>query len=315
MFYAWQSNDSYLQYVFYPPSAMKQVDLRTGEEKSLRGWEQLGKTPRRYTLSPDCKKALWQDSDGIRSLSLGASSPIYTNPRRMDWWATSSQPVWTPDSKRWIQLFAGSQGLVAVVHAEGKTAPDQEIKIGNPTGTSSDYELLHTHLIGVTQTGSVLATPEAGSGHQSTHTTRHIPFFEFSLDPARPKVREYTIELPRAGARFESEFTLAIDEEIELSPQGDRLAWLVHRQVNSPAPAWLSRWLPRASVVPRFYTELRVTDPDGTNVRTIGSTEWKPLNRDSAAERPCRMHWLPDGRHISFLYDGSLWVAPTQEPE
>jgi len=315
MFYAWQSNDSYVQYVFYPPSGMKQVDLRTGEEKSLSGWEQLGKTPRRYTLSPDCKKAFWEDSDGLRSSSFGASSPTYTTPRRKDFWATASQPVWMPDSKRWIQLFAGSQGLVAVVHAEGKTSPEQEIKIGNPKGTSSGYGLLRIHLIGVTPTGSVLATSEAGSNHQSPHLTRHIPFFEFSLDPARPKFREYTIELPRAGARFESEFTLAMDEEIELSPQGDHLAWLVHRQVNSPSPGWLSRWLPRASVAPRFYTELRVTDPDGTNVRTIGSIEWKPQSRNNAAERPYRMHWLPDGRHISFIYDGSLWAVPTRERE
>jgi len=311
MYYAWQSNDSYLQYVLYPPSGMKQVDLRTGEEKSLSSLERLGKEARIYTISPDCKKALWEDGTSVQSLSLDASSPISMAPLPKEFWTTASQPLWMPDSKRWIQLCAGSQGLVAVVHAEGKTSPHQEINIGYPKGTSGGYDLLRTHLIGVTQTGSVLATHAEASRYPSPQISRHIRLFEFSLDPIKPNVREYTIELPRSGERFESDFALASDEEIELSPQGDRLAWLVNRRVDFPAPDWLSRWLPRTSVTPRFYTELRVTNLDGTHVKTIGSIERKPNNGNRPEARPFRIHWLPAGRHISFIYDGALWAVPT----
>ena len=188
---------------------------------------------------------------------------------------------------------------------------EREIKIGSPKGTSSGYDLMRTHLLGCTRSGHVLATLEGADGYRNLQASRHICFFEFGLDSMRPNVREYTIELPKGENGYENNVALASGEEVELSPRGDQVACLLHRQIELPVQRWFSRLLPSMHAASHLYTELRITNLDGTGERTIGTIEFKPGRGTGSDERPFGMHWLPDGRHISFIFNGSLRVVPT----
>jgi hypothetical protein len=324
--YAWQSNDSFLQFEAYPLCGMKEVNLRTGTKNSLDRLERrLGNVAayRRFVVAPDGTRALWEDKvedrPGVCSTLLDPSAPVDSDRMSDRFWAVASNPLWLPDNRRWIQLFAGHHGLSAVVHEQGKVAPDREIKIGVPNGTSSGYDPMQAHLLGCTQPGYVLATPASVDHYENPAPTRHIDFFAFGRDTIRPKVHEYTIDLPTAEMGYDHNVALARDEEIELSPYGDRIAWLVHRRIEFPAPRWFSRWLPGKMTTPRLFTELRITNLDGTGSRTVGMIEFHEISRTglwqskspSSEERPFGMHWMPDGRHISFIFHGSLRVVPT----
>ena len=216
-----------------------------------------------------------------------------------------------PDNKSWLQLFAGKHELSAVITQEGSIKAGKEIKIGNPKGTYSGYDLMPTHLLGVTQTRCVLATPDQADGYSNPNVARHINFFEFSVDDINPKVRQYTIDLPKAENGYEGNVALAPGEEVELSPRRNRLAWLLHRQVASPTTGWFSRWLPSFYTTPRYYTELRITDLVGNSGKILGWIEFKKNDKMGYSQRPFQMHWLPDGQHLSFIFNGSLHVVPT----
>ncbi|MCW3096881.1 MAG: hypothetical protein JWL77_2499 [Chthonomonadaceae bacterium] len=315
--YVWQSNDRFLEIETYPRPGIMQVDVRTGAERSLMNLQKRVGRSALYSIaiSPDGKKALWEEAGhgrSFRSTPLDSSSPLSRTLLSDKFWATASNPAWMPDSKRWLQLLATDKGIAAVVCEDGKAEPVQEINIGHPKGTSSGYDLMRTHLLGCTQTGRVLATPEGADGYRNAQDSRHIDFFEFSLDSTHPNVREYTIALPKGEDGYDNNVALARDEEVELSPHGDQLAWLLHRQIEFSAQRWLSRWLPGMATTPRLFTELRITNLDGGDGRTIGMIEFKKNSRIGSDERPFGMHWLPDGRHISFVFNGSVRVVPTQ---
>ncbi|MCW3054931.1 MAG: hypothetical protein JWN14_4101 [Chthonomonadales bacterium] len=317
MDYAWPSNDSFLKFEFYPHPGMTQKDLRTGAEVSLTSLQRRTGESVIYpiAISPDGKKALWEDrrdtGPRFHSTSLEGSPPLSHTLLSNRFWTSASNPVWMPDNKRWIQLFAAERGISAVVCEDGKAKAVQEINIGKPKGTSSGYDLMRTHLLGVTHTGRVLGTPEGADGYPNAQHSRHIDFFEFSLDSTHPNVREYTIALPKGEKGYENNVALTGDEKVELSPQGDQLAWLVHRRIEFPVQRWVSRWLPGKITTSRLFTELRITNLDGTSGRTIGTIEPQKSSRSIFDERPFGMHWLPDGQHISFIFNGSLWVVPT----
>ena len=316
-YYAWQTNYSFLKFENYPRPSIERIDIRAGTETSLPGLQrQFGKSRMypRFVISPDGKKALWEEADhglGFRSTSLESSAPISDTLLSDKFWASASNPIWMPDRKRWIQLFASGKGISAVVFEDGTTKAVQEIDIGKPKDTSSGNDLMRTHLLGVTQNGQVQATLEGADGYRNEQNSRHIEFFAFSLDSTHPNVREYTITLPKGEDGYENNGALAHTEEVQLSPRGDQLAWLVHRQIEFPVQRWFSQWLPGKVVTSRLFTELRITDLNGRSGRTVGTIAFKKSNQPGSDERPFGMHWLQDGQHISFIFNGSLRVVPT----
>jgi hypothetical protein len=101
-------------------------------------------------------------------------------------------------------------------------------------------------------------------------------------------------------------------EDVELSPPGDRLAWLIHIMAEpSLVQRMLSRWMPWLEA--RSHIELRTTKLDGSDVNRIGYIELhylQPYEDDYAG--PGGLRWLPDGRRLSFVYQGGLWTVPVR---
>ncbi len=131
---------------------------------------------------------------------------------------------------------------------------------------------------------------------------------------------------------------------VTLSPRGDHLAWLLERETESPLVPLVRRFLPKHPWASRPRTRtasLWVSRTDGSDLRRIGAIELEPLPlpsspsvRGAAGVRyhlyhthhtlllyhlrtlsrrddvPGGLRWTPDGKRLSFVYDGTLWAVP-----
>lgn len=93
-----------------------------------------------------------------------------------------------------------------------------------------------------------------------------------------------------------------------LSPNGDRVAWLMCSQEQPLDLAYYVRCLVTLhriphSAFPRYRSSLWVSRSDGSNAHKIGT--------DFASKsRPVCLNWTPDGTRLSFNYDNALWIVP-----
>lgn len=140
-------------------------------------------------------------------------------------------------------------------------------------------------------------------------TDRNISFFEFDTEGKQANVREYTISLPKGKSEFSEDRDLSVSEDVVLSPHGDRLAWLIH-VVEKPSSiiTFLAKWFSSMHPVSRYVLKLYTSRLDGSDVQEIGYMEIK--GKPSATNLPRLLRWLPDGKRLSFVYQGALWTVP-----
>jgi len=94
----------------------------------------------------------------------------------------------------------------------------------------------------------------------------------------------------------------------EPSGQNSTILYDLRFETIPPLMGWLHRILPRIPATPRITEGLWVSRVDGTGMREIGHV--------SGANDRCLedIEWLPDGKHISFVYRGMLYTVPTERP-
>jgi hypothetical protein len=118
------------------------------------------------------------------------------------------------------------------------------------------------------------------------------------IDPERPE-RHYNRVIPTKS-----------DEDVGyVALFGDRLAWVVFRCAKSSRFAtWLHRWLPMVDTDGALEIELRVSDLEGKHMRSLGSFT-PPITIPSGELDffPQTVQWMPDGKHLSYLYQGGLY--------
>ena len=95
-----------------------------------------------------------------------------------------------------------------------------------------------------------------------------------------------------------------------VSPQQESILYNLRISQTNPLLSWLHRILPNFSTKPTDRFGLWVSGADGHGMHEIGSVP----SPDSAAFPLGDIHWLPDGKQISFFYHDTLYVVPA-EPE
>jgi len=99
-------------------------------------------------------------------------------------------------------------------------------------------------------------------------------------------------------------------QEVAISPDGRRVAWLLSEDINAQGKKARSS-----------HSALWISRIDGSQLNEIGFVETKldrvKLNGLSAAEMehaaeavPMEVRWSPDDKHLSFLCKGALWTVP-----
>jgi hypothetical protein len=90
--------------------------------------------------------------------------------------------------------------------------------------------------------------------------------------------------------------------EVEISPDGSRLAWVL-TAVHHP-PLFLDSIWP-----PTRYASVWVSDLGGSNRRELATGDGDPGN-ENGVNGPQYVRWTRDGKDVTFLYDQALWAVP-----
>jgi hypothetical protein len=133
----------------------------------------------------------------------------------------------------------------------------------------------------------------------STPTTA-LSITDVDLSATAPTPRTHSLQLP---SPIMSAFSF------QCAPGGDRLAWQSSvEQVASGSAIW--RWFlrfnTRSPARPRH--ELWVSGMHGEGMHAIVTM---PNSTSTLAPSwQLKLQWLPDGKTLSFIHDGSLWTVP-----
>src|SRR5207248_1115695 len=126
--------------------------------------------------------------------------------------------------------------------------------------------------------------------------------------PAAP--HHWSVPAPHTSSRWIRRSVL--DQEIldlEVSPDGERLAWVMWRRNRDPLQSFVQRFLPRSFVSSPSRWEVWVSSVDGSHLRQIGH-EYLPAPESIETIPILTIQWLPDGKHLSFIYKDVLYMLP-----
>jgi hypothetical protein len=266
-------------------------DTATRRETPLSALEDLMDVPNTYVdsweLSPDGMWILWTNKllQPLHAARLdGSQHHVWHLPSKPhESWIWNG---WIDDSRHWV----ASRGPGELAYVGDVAKPDHAIPI-----SSVDAERLLCEAIDLDTRGN----PQvhlAGSDVAPKRLRQSRPFHTVLLHPPPGA------EIADAGYQIVSDSS------------GHRLAWLLDATRASRLLAWLHHWVGAIPARPYRRTELWVSRPDGTGLREIGYVPLPPsasTDYDAGvAYAPRLPAWLPDGKHVSFLYENTLWTIP-----
>jgi len=158
--------------------------------------------------------------------------------------------------------------------------------------------------------------PQSGDGYVEVDTYRTQDRMKLILC-ASVESRGIPIPLRTRKVRLPTGAELC---ESQMSSQ----QWIgYHVSVSRTPPllSWLHRVIPKFTAKPTVTEELWVSGTDEGEMHKIGAVPIK-MDASGKADDPANgseflitdMRWLPDGKQISFIYQGTLYVVPA-EPE
>ncbi|HZT40651.1 MAG TPA: hypothetical protein VFA07_00610 [Chthonomonadaceae bacterium] len=257
------------------------------------------------SISPDGAWMLYRNWAG------GANNPFRTltlslnGSRRIVWPAWSEtrfdmirQPFWLPDSRHWAEIVYDHTShtfLAAVYGLDGK----------HYTGVIARGRWLWSGEVhGITQSGSVLIR----KFNTPALPKRLVQIMEWDLQGILAHRANGSAHARTISIRMPANTEEVSGPDPRISPQGDRLAWVLTLENAHPEPAWLQRLWALFGQRQRKTFGLWVSHLDGSQLREIGHINYQPDD-----EVPQDIRWTPDGKRLSFLYKGALYTVPVDE--
>lgn len=305
--YEWKNNEAAVlaEIVVFngrriPPRIyLAELERRTRQTRQI-DTDRLLHMSNKMSISPDGRRFVYDDESGagyrtsVVEFAHGWSKSVGKSIR----YQCVSNIVWIHDSSHWIYLARGwdlpSQHGLRLVHGSvGAASPSVGTSLGFLPGTES-WDMVGVRLLGKLDEDHAIAWPTLGQ--DSPDMNGSLTLLTVSLDP-RPATREYAIRLQNNG----------VARDVALSRSGKRLAWISHENKHvSKFSAIIGKWIPsyRPNSV-RFA--LHTSRIDGTGQRIVG---WFP--ETAALKEPVQtlLKWLPDDKHVSFVFRDKLWVVP-----
>lgn len=244
-----------------------------------------------YAVSPNGQSLIFAPVSTSQGLTYIFASLDGTKGPRWRSEESWQRPLWLHDNRRWLESrYESSQGRLAcevVVHDMQRPALSTVISIpGAPNRDVID-------IVGITRQQRMLGFEVMfGKPTQSAQLTD----YDIAV-PATPSHKR-EILLPR----------FSIPEDLVLSINGDRLAWLLEYDDAPPISRWLHALVPQFPSPPRPTLALYVSGLNGTGMTEIGH---KTVTPDLPMELEIRnLQWLPGDKKLSFTYDGALYTVP-----
>jgi hypothetical protein len=211
---------------------------------------------------------------------------------------------WLSDSRHWLERYGGGGEIHALILHDVEN-PKQATELP----VNKDKEIADIQIISTLDKACVVDWPDDDvddfgqplKKDAQLNVTKQVTLSFVSLQSKARSRPRHTLTIP---ARVS-------DYDFHLSPQANKVAWLVNGQAASPLHVWLHRFLPGIKPIQQQTTALWVSSIDGTNRHEVGQiveTGNVPSEESSDKTLLEELKWLPDGKHLSFEYKHILYV-------
>ena len=251
--------------------------------------------------SPDGQQVIW---------GMSANNPLFVatvdGTRREQWDGDGgmTQPFWCADGKQWIQFhFGGTPAALHFTKVERHSldAPHKSEAFPSPPPGLNGLDVLAApsadRIIARTPDHVDFQTPKPSKGTEQADgsvafTFQETPTFRkaqtisvWSLRQAEP-LHRYAISLP------------GWVQEVAVSPDGERAAWLLTKVLGEGARASVSLW---------------VSGIDGSGLHRIGNVRVRVQHGGiPLADFASQLHWVPGDKQVSFEYGDVLWTVAAE---
>jgi len=258
------------------------LNVKTGLETMTK--LRLPADSRARCLSPDKQWLLW-DSESRPAVAAavdGSREVTWHHPRLYN-------PLWTPDSRRWIDMTWKNAGPSAAIGSLN-TAQVQFLPLPGTRNVPWNQRNV-PHLWGFTKTGQAFTSVRPGVVNREQ--SLKVKVYKIGSKGTTPQ--QLTVHAPP-------------DTDIGsfvVSPHGDKIAWVTStlRQPN-PVLTRLNQMFPFFRVPPVMAHRLWVSSLDGGNPRLL--YQYRAAWRDVYPRMP---QWTPNGKKLSLIHDNALWVV------
>lgn len=241
-------------------------------------------------VSPDNKAVLWREtglwwaqSDGAKAVRARPCAGMFA--------------TWMPDSSGWLEARSERLQLSLFVHRlDSERTIDSTVII---PGRRSLVCALDPHKV-------LVADSWIGD------STNEITFYEYSLTDARAPCSISRIDLPDSPTIV----------DVALSPDRKHLAWIKLQYPDINPGHLIDRIMMRFGVIPasqhgtQIITTVSITDLRGRVERTLTcqreSGHAPMFSMRQGPEYPGNLRWSPDGKKLSFLKNGRIWIVPVE---
>lgn len=209
--------------------------------------------------------------------AVGVGSSFHESWRSGDWPKSdygTTEIHWLRDSRHWF-YWNDSDWPTMVVYSIGQSRPVKWRISGLPTTRHGE---VGAYLLGITRSGDLIAESDVES---------RVRLYRF-----RPGPHAHA-HLLAAFTRPPSAYT-AIEHRV--SPEGDRIAWVLERvDADNQTSA----------------SAICVSNVDGSHFVQLGETPFRPfVPRNGLMD----FSWLPDGRSLGLVFDHHLWTLSVPGP-
>lgn len=256
--------------------------IRTGRLLRIAALERPG-VAADLEPSPDGRRFLCVDDEGVgdtywRVIDVNGHELLR---RKASEWYVGMRGTWLPDSHGWAEITS----------AGGRT--ELRFPLNHPTSRRGPYIMPDGFVVTAfadSRTALLSTTPRYTEGDSAA-----IRMCRLNEDRSLTLGRVGTFGV--AGAVVRS---------VALSPDGRRLCWLAFEQTSS-----------QPGQAAKLSASLYATTDACTNVREITRIElstnihsWidSDLNHDQTLIPTC-LSWAPDGRSVTYLLNGNVWIV------
>jgi len=248
--------------------------------------------------SPDGQQVIW---------GMSANNPLFVatvdGARRGQWDGDGgmTQPFWCADGKHWMQFhFGGSPQSLrwTKIQRHSLDAPD-----ASETFTSVPPGLNGLDVLAAPSADRIIARTPDHVEMQSPKSSKDIPHpdgsvsFAFQETPTFRKAQTISVWNTHQAQPLHR-YAISLPgwvQEVAVSPDGERAAWLLTKVLGEGARASVSLW---ASGI------------DGSGLHQIGVVRVRVQHGGSPlADVASQLHWVPGDKKISFEYGDALWTV------
>ncbi|MCW3101037.1 MAG: hypothetical protein JWL77_6655 [Chthonomonadaceae bacterium] len=180
--------------------------------------------------------------------------------------------LWFPDSRRWVEFDQTPDGRGAQPIIHSLDGPDRRM---TPITDTFIWPI-----------GTVPASHVLNARNQE-----HLELWEYDIEGDVKTPKRHPIGLPTSASVY----------EVEGSPDGTRVAYLVQENTRSYVARLLERILPARRDPSKNLMSVWVSRTDGSALHRIG------FERASEA---AGLQWSPDGKRLSLFLDEGFYVVP-----